>query len=95
VAKAWPVNRDHAVFFGGQINQPAGLEVLDHAAVAMQQDQRRSCAAVDVMESSSVHRYEPPEGRVTTASHRFNSAGATAATTIPAANGTALEEVRA
>ena len=66
VAKSRTVDRDHAVVFGGQINQAAGLKVFDHAPVAVQQDQRGSCPAVDVVEPNAVHRDEPSEGRVST-----------------------------
>jgi len=69
----------------------------------MQQDQRRSCPPFHVVEANTLHGNDPPDGRVTTlsffASHRFNRADATAATTTPAAIGRALpailEEARA
>ena len=46
VAKFRTVDRDHAVVFGCQINQVAGLKIFDHAPVAVQQEQRSSSPAV-------------------------------------------------
>ena len=48
------VERDHAVLLRGQINQTAALKVFDHASIAMQQDQRRSCPALKVVQSHTV-----------------------------------------
>ena len=40
VAEAGTVENDDPVVLGGEINQTAGFEILDHAAVAVQQNQR-------------------------------------------------------
>jgi hypothetical protein len=68
VTKSGSVECDHAVFLRGQINQPAGLKVLDHAPVAMQEDQWSSRPPLNVVEANTVHRDESSEGRVTTLS---------------------------
>jgi hypothetical protein len=42
MAEARTIENDDAIVLGGQINQTAGFKILDHAAVAVQQDQRRA-----------------------------------------------------
>jgi hypothetical protein len=64
VTKSRSVKGDHAVFFRCQIDQPAGFKVLDHAAVAMQEDQRSSRPPLNVVEAQTVHCYESSERRV-------------------------------
>ena len=58
---AGTIEHDDPVLPGRQVDKPAGDEVLDHAAVAMQQDQRRSLATFQVMEADPVHLYEPAD----------------------------------
>ena len=65
MAKARAIKRNHAIFLRGQINQAAGLEVLDHAPIAVQEDQRRSCSPLDVVEANTFHGNESPDWRVT------------------------------
>jgi len=36
------IENDDAMIFSGRSDQSAGFEILDHAAVAVQQDQRRA-----------------------------------------------------
>ena len=42
MAEARTIENDDAIILGGQIDQTAGFEILDHAAVAVQQDKRRA-----------------------------------------------------
>ena len=42
MTKAGTIENDDAIVPGGQINQTAGFEILDHAAVSVQKDQRRA-----------------------------------------------------
>ena len=42
MAEAGTIENDDAIVPCGQINQTAGFEILDHAAVAVQQYQRRA-----------------------------------------------------
>ena len=48
------VERNHAVRLGGRFDQAARREVLDHAAVAVQEDQRLSFSLLDVVQANSV-----------------------------------------
>jgi hypothetical protein len=68
MAKARPVKRDHTVFRRGQINQAAGLEVFDHAPVAVQEHQRHSRSSLDVVDASALDPDELSPGRVTSLS---------------------------
>ena len=54
VAIARPVEDDHPVGLGRLRDEPARLEVLDHAAVAVQQDQRLALPALDVVQPHPV-----------------------------------------
>src|SRR4051794_10795914 len=65
VPKARPVKCDHAVCLRGPVEQPAGSEVLDHAPVAMKQDQRHACSPIHVMETNALYRNELPKRRIT------------------------------
>ena len=67
VAVARSIKGDDAVILGGQINQPAGLKVLDHATVAMQEDQRGSRTPLDVVEANAAHMFGGPPTTVTRA----------------------------
>ena len=58
------VEGDDPVFPGGAVEQAARLEVLDHAAVAMQQRQRRAGPPLDVMQPDAVDLQEPALRRV-------------------------------
>jgi hypothetical protein len=59
VAKTGTVENDDPMVLGGQVDQSARLEILDHAAVAVQKDdhaavavqkdQRFSCSTLDVV----------------------------------------------
>jgi len=40
VTVARPIERNHSIFLGSHVNKTARVEILDHAAVAMQQDKR-------------------------------------------------------
>jgi hypothetical protein len=68
VAKARAVHRNHAIFFSGKINQTAGLKVLEHAPVAVKQDQRDSRPPLDIVETNAVNGDESPQRRITTLS---------------------------
>lgn len=45
---------------------PARREILDHAAVAMEQDKRLTCPAFNVVEANASHFDEFPHGRIIT-----------------------------
>src|SRR5215207_6536313 len=49
------VEHDDAECLSSHIDEAAGLEVLDHAAVAVQKDQRLAFASLDVMEAHAVN----------------------------------------
>src|SRR5690242_15586741 len=54
VAEARTVEHDDAVSLCQAVDNAADLELLDHRAVAMQQNQRRALAAVEVVEPDAV-----------------------------------------
>ena len=64
VAVAGPIERHHAVSPGGEINQSAGSEILNHAAIAVQKHQRISVALVNVVQPTAIDRQKPASGRV-------------------------------
>ena len=64
MAKAGTIESDDTIILGGQIDQTAGFEILDHAAVAVQQDQRHARATFDIVEPDAVYFQELTSGRV-------------------------------
>jgi hypothetical protein len=64
VAKAGTVENDDSVAFGRQIDQPARLKILDHAAVAVEKDQRFACATFDIVQPNAVYVQELTMWRV-------------------------------
>jgi hypothetical protein len=59
VPKSGPIERDHSVILSRKIDEASRLKVLNHAAVAVKQDQRRAGSALDVMEADAVDLHEP------------------------------------
>src|SRR4051794_38649975 len=64
VAEAWSVEGNDPVSFRGHVDEPARLEILDHAAIAMQQHQRLTLAPFDVVQTNAVDFDEPAGGRI-------------------------------
>ena len=64
VAVAGPVEGDHPVLGGGHVEQAARLEVLDHAAVAVQQHEGFAAPAFDVVQAHAVDLDEPTAGGI-------------------------------
>jgi hypothetical protein len=60
MAKSRAVEHDHSVVFRRQINQSTRLEILDHAAVAVKQDQRPTVSAFHIVETDPIDVDEPP-----------------------------------
>ena len=58
VAVAGPIEDNHAILGRGQIQQAARLEILDHAAVAVQQHQGFAFALLYVVQPASIDRQE-------------------------------------
>jgi len=58
VAEARSIENDDPIVLGGQIDQTTGFEILDHAAVAVQKDQRLARAPFDVAQPNTVHLKE-------------------------------------
>jgi hypothetical protein len=59
VAKAWTIENNDPIILGGQIDQTAGLEVLDHAAVSVQKDERFARAPFHIVEPNAVDLQKP------------------------------------
>ena len=64
MAEARTIENDDAIILGGQIDQTAGFEILDHAAIAVQQDQRRARATFDIVQPDAVYLQELASGRI-------------------------------
>src|SRR6478609_48294 len=59
VAEAGTIEHDDAIVLGSEVDQAARLEILDHAAIAMEQHQGASGSALHVMQANSVDVDEP------------------------------------
>jgi hypothetical protein len=64
MAEAGTIESDDAIIFGGQVDQAAGFEILDHAAIAVQENQRRAGAAFDIVKPDAIDFQEPTGGRI-------------------------------
>ncbi|BAL08361.1 hypothetical protein BJA01nite_47910 [Bradyrhizobium japonicum] len=60
------VEHDHPVILGCQIDQAARLEILDHAAIAVEENQRPAIAALHIVQPNPVDVDEPTPWRVIT-----------------------------
>jgi hypothetical protein len=49
VAKAGTVENNDAIILRSPIDQATGFKILDHAAVAVEKDQRFPCSTLDVV----------------------------------------------
>src|SRR5512134_3152440 len=63
VAEAGAIEGDHPMRFG-EWSEDAECDVLEHAAVAMQQDYWRALAGVYVMQANAIHGDELPLRRM-------------------------------
>jgi hypothetical protein len=52
------------MIFSQEVNQPARVEVLDHASVAMQKNYRGAGATFDVMQPDAAHLHELAPRRI-------------------------------
>jgi hypothetical protein len=66
VAKAWPIKNDDPVSSDRHLDKAARSRVLNHACVAMQQNQGLAFAVVDVVEATTSHFHELSDGWVVT-----------------------------
>ncbi|MGY4455185.1 hypothetical protein ACVWZR_009845 [Bradyrhizobium sp. i1.3.1] len=64
--EAGTVEHDDPIVLGCKIDQATRLEILDHAAIAMEQNQRASGPALDIVQPNTVDVDEPPLGRIIT-----------------------------
>jgi hypothetical protein len=62
VAEARTIEDKNAVSGAQSLRNPAGDEIPDHAAIAVQQDHRRAAALIDIVQADSVHRNELADG---------------------------------
>src|SRR6201996_542086 len=60
VPKSRAIEDDHPVILSRQINQAARFEILDHAAVAVKENQRSSIATLHIVQTNPVDVDEPP-----------------------------------
>ena len=59
-----PIKRDNAVLLRSKIYKSARLKVLNHTAVTVKKNQRRTRALVNVVKSNTIDRNEPAGGRI-------------------------------
>src|ERR1700709_322585 len=64
VAISRAIKNDDPVILGSQFNQTARLEILDHAAVAVEKNQRSARAALQVVDPDAMHLNELPSRRI-------------------------------
>ena len=64
VAISRTVERDHPVFLRRHVDEAARLEILNHAAVTVQQDQRFAAALIEIVESNAIHYDEFAKRRI-------------------------------
>ena len=60
VAIAGTVKDDDTIFLGGDVDEAARLEILDHAAIAVKQHERIALSTLHVMEPHPIHVEESP-----------------------------------
>ena len=66
VAEARPVKNDDPISSGRPLDQTATGKILDHARIAVQQDQRFTLAFLDVVEAHAFNLNEFSSGRIVT-----------------------------
>ena len=54
MAETGTIKNDNPVILGREIDQTAGFKVLDHAPIAVEQNHRVACAALDIMQPDAV-----------------------------------------
>ena len=59
VAESGTIEHDHAIILGGEIDQTTRFEILDHAAIAMEQNQRPAGSPLDIVQADTVDVDEP------------------------------------
>ena len=64
IAKTWPVEDDHAMFFGHQFEHATYLEIIRHCLIAVEQHDRRAGALLQVMEPHTIDLDERASGGV-------------------------------
>lgn len=64
VAEAGPIEDDNPVVLGSKTDQTAGFEVLNHAAVAVQKNQRVTRASLNVVKPNTVDIQEAAGRRI-------------------------------
>jgi hypothetical protein len=64
VAISRPVEDDDAILLGGLVKEPARLEVLEHASVAVQQDERFAFATLDIVQADTIDLEESSLGGI-------------------------------
>jgi hypothetical protein len=66
MAESGTVENDDPVVPGSEIDQTAGLEILDHTAVAVNKNQRFARASLDVVQPNAIDVEEPAGSRIVT-----------------------------
>jgi len=62
MSEARPVEHDHPVIFSGAINQATRLEILDHAAVPVKENERPTTAARNIVQLDAADLINRPCG---------------------------------
>ena len=64
MAETGTVENDDPVVLGSKIDQSAGFEILNHAAVTVQKHERIPCTTLNVVKPNAVHLKEATSGRI-------------------------------
>jgi hypothetical protein len=62
VPKAGTVEDDNPMGFCGQVDQAAGVKIRNHAAIAMQKDNRIAGPPLQIVHTDAANLQEPPTG---------------------------------
>jgi hypothetical protein len=66
VAEAWAIENDDPKILGGEVDQAAGFEILDHASVTVQKHYGIARATFDVVKPHAVDVKESAHRRIVT-----------------------------
>jgi hypothetical protein len=64
MAETRTIEHDDAIILSGQIDQTARFEILDHAAITVQQDQRGARATFDIVKPDAIYFQELTSGGI-------------------------------
>ena len=64
MAKTGTVENDNPVILGSEVDQTTGVEVLDHASVAVQKNHRSARTSFDIVKPDAIYFQKPTSRRI-------------------------------